>query len=383
MDAQATDFLGRLIAARSHSSLDKSIDVSNREAAGVVAEALEGFGMKVETVEVPGLADKHNVIAHAGPEMPGEGLLLAGHTDTVPCDPELWETDPFALEERDGCLRGLGTCDMKGFFAAVHIALREVGLSSLRRPLQVWATAEEECGMAGAMHAASTAPPCAAALVGEPTAVTPVRGHKGAIAERVLFSGKAGHGSDPASGANALEAAGLVMSALRADVAKRAEALADDSFVPAGPTVNFGYCRAGDAFNRIPDRAELWVERRLVVGETVEGARKELRDVAEAAAQGIDGVTVAFESFVKGFGPFLTDADAPVIRKAEELAGMKATTVSYGTEAPYYSAAGMDVLVMGAGEIGWAHKPDERVPVAEVDRMAEIACGLVRSFCVD
>lgn len=383
MDAQAKDFLGRLVAARSHSSLDRAIDVSNREAAGVVAEALEGLGMGVRTVEVPGLADKHNVMAHAGPDMPGEGLLLAGHTDTVPCDPALWETDPFAMEERDGCLRGLGTCDMKGFFAAVHIALRELDLGTLRRPLRVWATAEEECGMAGAMHAASTEAPCAAALVGEPTSVVPVRGHKGAIAERVLLSGKAGHGSDPASGANALEAAGLVMSALRSDVADRAEALADESFVPAGPTVNFGYCRAGDAFNRIPDRAELWVERRLVVGETVEGARKELRSVAEKAARGIDGVTVEFDSFVKGFGASLTGADAPVIRKAEELTGVKATTVSYGTEAPYYSAAGMDVLVMGAGEIGWAHKPNERVPVAEVDRMAELIASLVRSFCVD
>ena len=381
MDAKAIDFLARLVAAKSVSSKDPSIDSSNKEAASVVATMLEEAGMRVEMLEVPGLVDKHNVVALAGPDEPGTGLLLAGHTDTVPCDPDRWETDPFKLSERDGCLRGLGACDMKGFFAAIFLVLREIDLGALDKPLRVWATAEEECGMEGAMHLTSCSSTCAAALVGEPTGVTPVRGHKGGLADRIVCLGKAGHASMPGEGANALEAVGKIMAELRQDHESIAAERSSPVFDPPEPTLNFGLCNSGDAFNRIPDRAELWVDRRILPGEQVAEVRERIRLVAREAAAQVKGVSVEFGELVKGFEPMLTSEDAPIVKEAVRLTGRGTETVAYGTEAPYYAAAGMDALVMGAGDIGFAHKADERVAIAEIDRMAEVTRGLVESLC--
>ena len=381
MNKQAIDFLSRLVAAKSTSSKSPAFDMSNKKAAETVADMLETAGMLVEMIEVPGLSDKHNIIAKAGPDMPGEGLLLAGHTDTVPCNEDEWETDPFTLTEKDGCLHGLGSCDMKGFFAAVHAALCNVDFGKLQKPLHVWATAEEECGMEGAVNLAKVATPCAAALLGEPTKVTPVIGHKGAFADKIICHGKSGHASMPDAGANSLEAIGRVMAALREDNDKHASENANDRFAPPRPTINFGFARAGDAFNKIPDRAELWVDRRILPNEKLTEVRQRTRSVAKEAAEQEDGIRIEFEVIVEGFGAILTAEDAPIVAEAERITGKKATTVSFGTEAPYYADAGMDVLIMGAGDIAHAHMPNERVSIAALSEMADATRKLIGVFC--
>lgn len=134
------------------------------------------------------------------------GLLLAGHTDTVPFDDGRWTRDPFTLTEHDNKLYGLGTADMKGFFAFILDALRDVDVSKLKKPLYILATADEETSMAGARYFAETTqlrPDCA--IIGEPTSLQPVRAHKGHISTAVRVLGQSGHSSDPARGVNAIE----------------------------------------------------------------------------------------------------------------------------------------------------------------------------------
>ena len=382
MSARSIALLGRLVAAHSVSSKDPTIDVSNRAASAVVAEMLEEFGMEVSWQQVPELSDKHNVLGAAGPATDGvSGLLLAGHTDTVPFDESKWDSDPLKLTERDGKVYGMGACDMKQFFAVIHAALEQIDLAKLTAPLQVWATAEEECGMEGAMHICANAPLCAAALVGEPTSLVPIHGHKGAMAERIICHGKSGHASVPAGGANALEALAHVMHALRAD---NDEAMASrvEGFDPPHATINFGLCQAGTAFNTIPERAELWLDRRIMPGEDIAKVRAHLRAIVTAAAAKVEGVTVEYAPLVKGVPPVLTAPDARLVKDCEELSGNQAKIVPFCTEAPFYAAAGMETVVMGAGDVGVIHQPNEHVAIAEIEQMAKIVAQLIKRHCM-
>ena len=344
---------------------------------------LDDAGLDTDTHAVPNLDAKYNVIAKAGPQLSKQGLLLAGHTDTVPCTPASWNTDPFTLTEADGKLYGLGSCDMKGFFAVIAEALAMTDLTKLRSPVQVWATANEECGMEGAAYAAANTPACACALVGEPTDLIPVYAHKGAMAESIVCTGKSGHASNPAGGASAVSAIGRIMDALDNDFAqqiKQSESQPD--FQPPHSTHNFGLIRGGDAFNRIADRCEIWIDVRLMPGTTVAAARKRLRSVASSAVANMPGIRVQFAELVAGFAAVKTDPAAPIVAAAVELSGVAPRTAPYATEAPYYSKAGMDVVVMGAGNIAVAHQPNEFVPINQVDQMAHIVARLIEQFCM-
>ncbi len=383
MSPSSIAFLTRLVGACSVSSTDPVLDTSNRASSDVVAQMLDDSGLTTSIHEVPELVEKYNVSAHVGPDMPGKGLLLAGHTDTVPCTPADWKTDPFVLSETDGKLYGLGSCDMKGFFAIIAEALDRIELSKLYAPLQVWATANEECGMDGASFAAANTPNCAYALVGEPTDLVPVYAHKGALAEQIICIGKSGHASNPAGGASAIDAMRQVMHALSSEMTKQNSQIVPQSeFTPPHATHNFGMIRGGDAFNRIADRAELWVDMRLMPGTSVVAARKNLRATACSAVADMSGITIEFADLVTGFEATKTDLDSPIVQAAAKLADAKPQTASYATEAPYYSATGMDVVIMGAGSIAVAHQPDEFVSIDQLDKMASIIVRLIEQFCM-
>ena len=382
MNKANIDFLGRLVGAESVSSKDPAINHSNAKAASEVATMLEDAGLQVEIRTVPNLPDKHNVVAYAGPDEEHAGLLLAGHTDTVPYDSTAWTTDPLVLTERNGILHGLGACDMKGFFAVIAEALEHIDLKALRAPLRIWATAEEECGMEGAMHLAKTASASKVALVGEPTSVVPVYGHKGALAEKIICYGKSGHASIPAAGANALEGIAQVMMALRSAIVEQAKHHHILDFNPPTPTLNFGRCVAGDSFNRIPDRCELWVDRRLVPGEKVAEVRDLLHQTARTAIADMPGLSVEFAPIVNGFEAVMTPREAPIVAAAVRITGHQPCTVAYATEAPFYAAAGMDVLIMGAGDIAVAHQPNEGVALTDLDAMTSATCQLIDKFCL-
>jgi acetylornithine deacetylase len=169
-----------------------------------------GFACEIQDI-APG---KANLLATYG-SGPG-GLVLAGHSDTVPFDAALWQSDPLKLTERGDRWVGLGVCDMKGFFPLVIEAVRGLLDQPFRQPLLVLATCDEESSMAGARALADAGRPLGrAAVIGEPTGLKPIRLHKGVMMERIDILGQSGHSSDPSLGHSALEAMQDAMGALR------------------------------------------------------------------------------------------------------------------------------------------------------------------------
>src|SRR5688572_27939315 len=194
------EMIERLVALETLSSTDPELDRSNRPLVDLLAGWAEGLGFRVEVVPVDADGRKVNLVATFGS---GEGgLVLAGHTDTVPFDAERWRSDPFVATEREGRLHGLGTADMKSFLGLALTAASVHDAASLREPLILLATADEESTMAGARALARGGPLSArSAIVGEPTSLRPVRSHKGLFMEAIRVIGRSGHSSDPALGA--------------------------------------------------------------------------------------------------------------------------------------------------------------------------------------
>jgi acetylornithine deacetylase len=192
-----------LIAAPSVSCTQASLDQTNRPVIDLLATWLGDLGFACDIQQVsPG---KFNLLASFG-SGPG-GLVLAGHSDTVPYDEALWQTDPLELTEVDGRWVGLGSCDMKGFFALAIEAVLPLLDQPFKQPLLILATCDEESSMAGARALAAAGRPLGrAAVIGEPTGLKPIRLHKGVMMERIDILGRSGHSSDPSLGHSALEA---------------------------------------------------------------------------------------------------------------------------------------------------------------------------------
>ena len=240
-----------LIARPSISSTDPAIDQSNLGVIQCLAEWLESLGFSIVIHEVS--TGKANLLARIGGDgSAGEGLVLSGHTDTVPFDEGLWSCDPFGAVERDERIYGLGSCDMKAFFALAIEAARSFDAKSLRRPLTILATADEESTMAGAKYLlAHGLRPGRFALIGEPTGLRPIRMHKGVLMESIRVVGHSGHSSDPALGANAIEGMHRVLTELLAWRGELQTKYRNPMFKVDVPTLNFGSIHGGDNPNRI------------------------------------------------------------------------------------------------------------------------------------
>ncbi|HUM91301.1 MAG TPA: M20/M25/M40 family metallo-hydrolase, partial [Candidatus Competibacter sp.] len=204
LSSHLLDRIRQLIATPSVSSVSPQFDQSNRVVIDLLAEWLEASGFAVRIELLPGRSDKANLIATLG-EGPG-GLVLAGHTDTVPFDAGRWRYDPFGGTVADERIYGLGSADMKSFLALAIEAAREFSARDLRQPLVILATADEESSMGGARALAAAGQPLGRhAVIGEPTGLRPVRMHKGILMEAIRLEGRSGHSSNPALGASALE----------------------------------------------------------------------------------------------------------------------------------------------------------------------------------
>jgi len=372
----------RLIETPSVSSVDPRLDMSNRAVVDLLAGWFEDLGFGIEIAPVPGQEEKYNLIARLGSTGDrADGLVLAGHTDTVPYDDTGWDSDPFQLTERDGRLYGLGSSDMKCFFPIVLEVLRDMDRNSLTRPLVVLATADEESNMHGARALlAQDVALGAHALIGEPTGLQPVSMHKGVMLTTIRLIGCSGHSSDPSLGENALEGMHEVIKAL---LAWREELQADhrnsDFQVPV-PTMNLGRIAGGDNPNRICASCELGLDLRPLPGMAVSELKAELRERVTAAVADRE-LKVEFDETFDGIDAMHTPREAEIVRKAEELSGMPAGTVAFGTEGPYLNALGMETVILGPGDISVAHQSNEYLPLGRVEPMQRIVAGMIRHFC--
>lgn len=375
------EMLRELIGIPSVSSVVPELDQGNEAVIHRLAEWLEGAGYRVRVQALPGYAGKANLIATLGEG--NEGLVLAGHTDTVPYDSEGWRHDPFSLTEEEGRLYGLGTSDMKSFLALAIEAARGLRTQDLRRPLTLLATADEESSMCGARELARSGTPLGRyAVIGEPTGLRPVRLHKGVLMEAIRLIGRSGHSSDPALGNNALEGMQELMGELlrwRSELQARHR---NPAFAVPVPTLNLGHIHGGDNPNRICGRCELHIDLRSLPGLEPQGLREEIEErVARVAAR--RGLRWETESLFPGVPPMETGADSAIVRFAEEWTGRDAEAVAFATEGPFLNGLGMETLVWGPGDIAQAHQPNEYLATARIAPTLAGLRAMIRRFCIE
>lgn len=368
-----------LIAIPSVSCLEPGWDTSNKAVIDKLAGWFELLGFNVQINELSAQKGKFNMLASIGPG--SGGLLLSGHTDTVPWDEGRWSRDPFSLTEADGKLYGLGSADMKGFFAFILEALRDKDLSQLKKPLRVLATADEETSMAGARELnkfADLKPEFA--VIGEPTSMAPVIMHKGHTTECVRITGKSGHSSNPAAGLNAIEVMHGVIGRLMQVKQDMAERYSQPAFEVPYPTMNFGHIHGGDAANRICACCELHMDMRPLPGMDIPGLYEMLHSSLTPLQQQYPGV-IDIHSMHDPIPGYACPADSAIVKLAEELSGEKAMPANYCTEAPFVQDLGCETIVMGPGSIRQAHQPDEFITLAEINPAQQKINALIQRIC--
>jgi acetylornithine deacetylase len=372
--------LRQLVATPSVSSTDPNWDQGNRGVIDLLASWLEDLGFNTEIQAVSADGSKANLIATLG-SGPG-GLVLSGHTDTVPFDEGRWQSDPLGLNERDHRLYGLGSTDMKGFFPLAIAAATAFKDADLKQPLIVLATCDEESSMNGARALVKAGRPKArAAIIGEPTSLVPIRMHKGIMMESVRVTGQAGHSSNPDLGNSALDGMHSVMGDLMTYRAQLQKRYNNDFFAVAGPTLNLGCMHGGDSPNRICGQAELHFDLRMTPGGNNDEVRAEIVErLAEIGQQ--RSLDIELQSLVKNISPFEQAADSDLVQLAERLTGHQAEAVAFATEAPFLQQLGMEAIVMGPGSIDRAHQPDEYLELEQIKPCIALLQQFIRHYCL-
>ncbi|OCG01807.1 acetylornithine deacetylase [Gilliamella sp. wkB308] len=362
---------------------NEKLDFSNKPLIDKLANWFEALGFKIEIQPVPNTRDKFNLLAtYSNSENQTQGgLLLSGHTDTVPFDDGQWTKDPFKLTEENNKLYGLGAADMKGFFAFILDALRDMDLTKLTKPIYVLATADEETTMAGASFFAKHThlqPDCT--IIGEPTSLIPIRAHKGFISNSIKVIGKSGHSSDPDKGINAIEVMHLAIAQLLKLKQQFKERYHNDGFTVPYPTLNLGVIHGGDAANRICGCCELIIDIRVLPNNDVNSL---YHDLCQALQPVMDKYPnrISVEYEVSPIPGYECKKDHPALQQVEKLVGQTAQTVNYSTEAPYLNQIS-PTIVLGPGSIEQAHQPDEFISMDFLKPTKIAIENLIKDFCL-
>lgn len=374
------ELLRQLVSLPSVSSTSPQWDQGNRKVIDLLAQYLEDLGFSIEIQELEEGGHKANLIATLG-SGPG-GLVLAGHTDTVPFDEELWNFNPLGLTESEQRLYGLGSTDMKGFFPLVLEAVRHFIDTPLQQPLIILATADEESSMNGARALAAAGKPRARqAIIGEPTGLVPIRLHKGIMMEAIHIQGQAGHSSDPRLGNNALDGLHAILGDLISYRESLRQRFHHPQFEVQHPTLNLGCVHGGDNPNRICGQAELHFDVRVTPDCSNEQIRQEINQrVATIASE--RNLDIRMRSLIEGAEPFEQSPECELVRLAEKLTGHRAEAVAFATEAPYLQQLGMDTIVLGPGSIDRAHQPDEYLELDQMQPCIDLLRQFIGHFCL-
>ncbi len=370
-------------------SFDSTSRNSNLPLIDFVQEYLEGYGIKSRRVDYE-KDNKTNLYATIGPDIEG-GIVLSGHTDVVPVDGQNWTSDPFTMVERDDRLFGRGACDMKGFIAVALAAVPKFIEQDLKTPIHLAFSCDEEVGCMGVRplidHVIAELPKPDAVIVGEPTSMKVVNGHKNACRFKTTVTGHEAHSSCTHLGVSAILTAGEMLS----EVSRMAQDYRDRGdpsgrFDPPYTTVQVGMIEGGTANNIIPGNCSFDWEARMLPDHKVE----EITDRIDAFAKTLEptmkavspdaGITTSLENAIPGLAP---QEGSPLEVLALNLAQANGTTaVSYGTEAGLFQLAGIPAIVCGPGSIEQAHKADEYVDISQLQQCEVFMDRLVR-HCVE
>jgi acetylornithine deacetylase len=364
-------------------AIDSTSSRSNAEIIRFLAERAEGLGLCARLLPYTDAAGvKKLQMVAVWPRTTSDDevieLALVGHTDTVPFD-AAW-AEALTLVEREGKLYGRGACDTKGFIAAALAAIEATDLASLKRPLALVLTADEEVGCLGAKRLAEArAFRARHAVVGEPTSLQPMRAGKGYCLADVTLRGREGHSAYPALGASAITRAARLLTSVER-IAEELKRDAHEAFDPPHTTLNVGRISGGTAKNVIAGECRFTLEWRPVPGQAPELVAGLLREEVERLREGDEDFVCEIE-VTRLDGGVETSADAPLVRALEEATARGAGTIPFGTEAPQLAELGADAVVFGPGDIRVAHRTGEFVPAAELRRCVEILRGVIERFC--
>jgi acetylornithine deacetylase len=350
---------------------------SNLQMIDFAADLLDRCGAQVEVITAP-CGTKANLFATMGPAQVNGGILLSGHSDVVPVTDQDWNSDPFTLIEKDARLYGRGTCDMKGFIAAVLAMAPSYAERVRNRPLHFSFTYDEETGCLGAQHLGRILQERGltpgVAIIGEPTMMRIIEGHKGCYEYSTHFQGLEGHGSAPDLGVNAVETAVRYVNVLLDLKDKlRGWAPEDSPFDPPWTTINVGALHGGSVHNVIAPKAQVDWEMRPVQTADADFVKEALRSYCDDVLlprmrRVYPEASIELEVIgeVAGLIPTRENEARQIV---SELTGANSPdVVAFGTEAGIFQALGTDVVVCGPGSIEQAHKADEFV---SLDQMAQ------------
>jgi len=362
---------------------------SNLELIDFIREYLAGFGVDSELFH-NAEGTKANLFATIGPQDRG-GVVLSGHTDVVPVDGQAWTVEPFQLSERDGRLYGRGTADMKGFIACVLAAVPSLVQRPLQVPVHLAFSYDEEVGCLGvrSMLAELEKRPHkpTLCLIGEPTELKPVLGHKGKLAMRCEVHGAACHSAYAPYGVNAIEYAARLIGHL-GDIGARLARPEhhDPRFDPPFSTVQTGLIKGGRALNIVPAECEFDFEVRALPGFDAQSVADELqRYAAEQLLPKMQAVSATSDIHLHPLSAYpglATPPDSEAARLLARLCGSNDFgTVAFGTEGGLFDGAGIPTVVCGPGSMNQGHKPDEFVAIEQLQgcdallqRLADYLC---------
>jgi len=381
LTAPTLDILSSLVG------FDTTSRNTNRPLIDWVERYVQPFGASVERVDAPDGQPKTNLYMTFGPAgVPG--YILSGHTDVVPVDGQPWSTDPFTLTIRDGRAYGRGSTDMKGFLACCLAAAPALAKAPLKTPIHLAFSYDEEVGCTGvrpliAELARKPVLPLGA-FIGEPSSMQPIIGHKGGQRARVTIRGKSCHSSLAPHGVNAVEWGARLIAHIR-DIADRTarEGARDELYDVPYTTLHCGIFHGGIASNIVPDEAYFNFEVRAIGGEKampyVEEVMAYARDVLEPPMKAIDPDAGFDFDLAPDIPALQTAPEADITALAKQLARRNDhAKVAYGTEASLFQEnGGIASIVVGPGNIEQAHKPDEFIEIAELERCNAFIARLI------
>jgi acetylornithine deacetylase len=384
MTPSPTEVLRRLVA------FDTVSANSNLALIDWVVGYLDGHGIAAR-LTFDETRSKANLFATIGPQDAGGGVILSGHTDVVPVAGQAWDSDPFALVERDGRLYGRGTADMKSFIAIALALVPEFKARALKRPIHLALSFDEEVGCFGAPRLIEALPRGIGrpglVIVGEPTNMEVANAHKGCHVFATSVTGLEAHSSAPQRGVNAIVAASEIIQFIAGLAGEaRAASRPASGFEPPYTSFNIGTISGGTAMNIIARECEFTWEFRPLPGEDSAAIRARIdafvaSDLLPRLRQvhpGADVTTRALAS-VPGLAP---EAGSPAEELARQLTGAnQSTVVASGTEAGLFQDAGIPAVICGPGSMEQGHKPNEFITLAQIEagtefqrRLADWAC---------
>jgi acetylornithine deacetylase len=382
---ESIEMIRRLVA------MDTTSRNSNLEIIGFIADHLAGFGIEGRLVHDES-GRKANLYATLGPtDKPG--IALSGHTDVVPIDGQTWNSDPWLLSEREGRLFGRGTADMKAFLGILLVKAPEMLRREPTTPIHLVFTYDEEVGCLGVRRLLTVLRDLPvrpyACIIGEPTDMKVMVGHKGKMSLRCHVHGRECHSSLAPEGVNAVEYAAEIIVRLRAMAQRIArEGPFDADFDVAHSTVHTGVVRGGTALNIVPKHCSFDFEFRFVPGVDPQALLAEIKGFAEKELAPQMKAVAPEAGFtweqISAFPGLDMPVDSEIVAFVKSLTGGNSVgKVAFGTEGGLYQEAGIPTVICGPGSISQAHKPDEFIEVDQIaqceafmDRLMDRVCRL-------